>query len=93
MESKYAGFIPFKDEWNWWANFSDNLATCTGCGLDFESSDLNEDTGYCADCHAKIASAVIVIVDEDDRREWCNHEPEYCESRARWEAKAYLGGW
>lgn len=99
MNNKFCGYVPFKDEQNWWLNLQDlvlvslpnharNLATCCGCGREFLESDLDEQSGLCGDC---------------DRRECLWHDrklddaivivevdecctDEWCERRAKVEA-------
>lgn len=75
MYKKYAGFVPFKDEQNWWANFSDNCTPCMRCGLEHGSEVISPETGLRADCHAKVASAHIVVI-EDESEDWCEERKQ-----------------
>lgn len=73
MEHKYAGFIPFRSEADWWANFTDIAETCIRCNQQFQPADMHG--ALCRDCRHEIESAMVEIVPDD-----------WCEERKRVEA-------
>lgn len=59
----YAGFIPFRSEADWWANFADILNLCPRCGNDCDETGA-DDSGHCPDCVREIASAEVVVIED-----------------------------
>jgi hypothetical protein len=62
--SDFCGYVPFKDEWNWWQNFADIAITCIRCDGKFQTCDMDERGCLCRECRARVERASVVIVDE-----------------------------
>lgn len=84
--SIYCGFVPFIDEWAWWANegaLGNRDCSCSRCGREFYEAGMDEASELCHECTRQVERMNVVIVDE------CEN---WSEERKQIEAWLYLRG-